>query len=873
MAALSTFQSSHNLVDCFGKQYSVIKVPGNGLCLFHSLSFCLSGDSSLFGRVIYDCINVFQNIPEIFRLRTGFGSRSDSALTLDNYVEFMQRAVQQVQTGFGVVHHDAWGEDGHICAVALLYNISIFTYSLQNRQWHVFNESATGGYVCLLNSTDHFDVLLGIDNNAPEIPSAAHTHAVNRQDYNVSVDAWESLQQHYSFRFVHNFPEDYQGVAIANMPVVAMIDSSTQDDEYITVEASADVFTCKFCLSTFTQPMSLKMHSLRVHKQDIGYAKRCHKKHNANNPGVAFRRNSNRINDRADCAGNVQEVNTNKERTNIASTFGRYEPVCRQHDVETSSATSFDNSPSRRSERIPSKRGLTGADTNLQCTAQRVEIANMPVVTMSDDSKQDEYITAEASENAFTCKVCLSTFTQPMSLKMHNLRVHKKDIGCAKRRDKRDNASNPGVAFSGSYNRSNNSTVTGEINIDCARNIPEVNTDIERTNIASTSGRREPVYRQYDVETSSVTSCDSIPSRRSERIANKRILCGVDTNLECTAAKRCRSSTRTDGTSVNVFGKDGINSPTFTREIDIDYSVNGKELNTDIRTNIASTCARYRPVYRQNNAESSLVTSCGSMSSRRSERIGVHDYFPEHYRGTEIANEPLVGIAENSTHVDECIKVETSRNVYNCDMCSCTFTQPVALEMHKLKVHIVRKCHVCLRIFKHLRSLQLHERRTHKKQIHFKEYGTQSVNIVQTDTMDVDIQDKKKGTFVPAKRVRFVCNIADCRSEFDTAQGLAIHKGRRHRTSTDIMTVISDNQSINTAASTVSTVRRSARIQNTQTTCTVENTTDSQSERLNMQSQHNRSDQGNERTRNENVSVSSFKSTYTRKGHSKKIIF
>ena len=96
MAALNTFQSSHNLVGCFGKQYSVVKMPGNG---FHSLSFCLSGGSSLFGHVIDDCINVFQNIPEVFRHRTGFGSFVSACGEQPSPVEFLKQLFVKIWSG------------------------------------------------------------------------------------------------------------------------------------------------------------------------------------------------------------------------------------------------------------------------------------------------------------------------------------------------------------------------------------------------------------------------------------------------------------------------------------------------------------------------------------------------------------------------------------------------------------------------------------------------------------------------------------------------------------------------------------------------------------------------------------------------------
>ena len=64
--------------DCFGNQYGIRPMAGTGMCGFHCLSQCLTGNQESYHDIIEDCIGVFQNIPELFRLRTNFGSRHDS---------------------------------------------------------------------------------------------------------------------------------------------------------------------------------------------------------------------------------------------------------------------------------------------------------------------------------------------------------------------------------------------------------------------------------------------------------------------------------------------------------------------------------------------------------------------------------------------------------------------------------------------------------------------------------------------------------------------------------------------------------------------------------------------------------------------------
>ena len=105
----------------------------------------------------------------------------------------MNDAIQQVQAGFAVDSY-AWCEDAHFAAISLLYDIAIFIYSQPNKQWYVFNELASRGYICLLSVHGRFDVLLGI-NGAPIVQSVAHTHGMNRNTFPTSGDVWQHLQR------------------------------------------------------------------------------------------------------------------------------------------------------------------------------------------------------------------------------------------------------------------------------------------------------------------------------------------------------------------------------------------------------------------------------------------------------------------------------------------------------------------------------------------------------------------------------------------------------------------------------------------------------------------------------------------------------
>jgi len=58
--------------DCTGNMYRQVRMRGNGFCGFNSLAYCLTGDQQSYEEIIDDCINVFLNVPDLFRIRTNF---------------------------------------------------------------------------------------------------------------------------------------------------------------------------------------------------------------------------------------------------------------------------------------------------------------------------------------------------------------------------------------------------------------------------------------------------------------------------------------------------------------------------------------------------------------------------------------------------------------------------------------------------------------------------------------------------------------------------------------------------------------------------------------------------------------------------------
>jgi len=137
----------------------------------------------------------------------------------------MAKAIERVQSRLPIIDNDAWCEDGHFSVISLLYDVTVYTFSVQSNEWHVFNESATRGYICLLNSPEHFDVL-DSSQGPSVIPPVAHKHAIDRRNFNTPDAVWQSIQCNYSFQFVHKytlhkFPNQFGGICILDNPVVA----------------------------------------------------------------------------------------------------------------------------------------------------------------------------------------------------------------------------------------------------------------------------------------------------------------------------------------------------------------------------------------------------------------------------------------------------------------------------------------------------------------------------------------------------------------------------------------------------------------------------------------------------------------------------
>ena len=454
--------------DCFGNQYAVRPMAGTGLCGFHCLSYCLTGSQGSYGDIIEDCISVFKNIPDLFRLRTNFGSRRDSLVTLDDYRLFINDAVSRVDAGLEL-HPDAWCEDGHFAAIALLYDLMICTYSLVNKQWQVFNESARGGYVTLLSLPGHFDLLTGV-NGAPIIPPGAYTHGVTRDAYNSSEGVWQSLQRNYAFTFVYKLPEGFNGIDIVNRPVISM---------KTTVNQSPVVSTNVRSLSADTDWKTVSSKKKRLYECDF--------------PGCRY------------TGKNFHSVNMHKIRCHCSKES--------PHAVAKMEQMIGEQSTSHIETERDSERNLQSGETDVDvmemvrfmCQEKRKSLINSNKAVLNQRAI-DETALKTNNKNVHECNFpgCRYTSDNAQAVKMHKVRCHrKKQLSIT-------------VMERNQVNEKEFSVVSDNDSI-----INKEMSEMDVQSVTVRSSHQSSVCRKINTDVSSVMSCETTSSRRSERIAQK----------------------------------------------------------------------------------------------------------------------------------------------------------------------------------------------------------------------------------------------------------------------------------------------------------------------------------------------------------------
>jgi len=145
------------------------------------------GTTSSYVSIIHDCLQIFDNVPELFHLRTTYGGRTNSSLL--EYNTMMGHCILQATSGSTA---SAWAEEGHLAAISLLYNIAIFVYSCPDKKWSVFNKNAGAGYICVISKPQHFDAV-DTNNGASPIPKAAETYGITRQT--IPSARWSDIQR------------------------------------------------------------------------------------------------------------------------------------------------------------------------------------------------------------------------------------------------------------------------------------------------------------------------------------------------------------------------------------------------------------------------------------------------------------------------------------------------------------------------------------------------------------------------------------------------------------------------------------------------------------------------------------------------------
>ena len=187
--------------DCFGVEYEVARMPGNGLCGYSAMAYALTGDKRQYAVVIKDLIKAFYANPHLFVQQTEFARFNPN---LSQYHKEMLQAVDGVHRQS--VGRLLWMEDAHLVTFSLLYDVTVFVFDGVCRKWHVYGDGAQRGYICLLSSGGHFDVLQGMRPLKPVVPREAERQGLNRETM-----VWHQVQvdvNRYSYAFVSSWDDE-----------------------------------------------------------------------------------------------------------------------------------------------------------------------------------------------------------------------------------------------------------------------------------------------------------------------------------------------------------------------------------------------------------------------------------------------------------------------------------------------------------------------------------------------------------------------------------------------------------------------------------------------------------------------------------------
>jgi len=200
----------------------------------------------------------------------------------------MRHAVAHV--GSHSVDSEFWMNEGHLTAFAHMYRLTVFVFSCALNRWLAYGDNAhsNSGYVCLLSTGLHFDVLHGVDSVIPAIPRQVELQGLGDEL------SWQTVEVNcdkYTRPFVWKWPHgEQENVSVADTSrgtecsyaSVVRRASPQSSAKQVTWPAepqqtkqvlqvcsdSVDAFHCDVCFRVFTSQRALKIHTTKSHRVD-----------------------------------------------------------------------------------------------------------------------------------------------------------------------------------------------------------------------------------------------------------------------------------------------------------------------------------------------------------------------------------------------------------------------------------------------------------------------------------------------------------------------------------------------------------------------------------------------------------------------------
>ena len=396
--------------DCFGVEYKIARMPPDGLCGYHSLAYALTGDRRKHKDIIEDLLAGFFRNPQLFVLQTEFGQRNGN---LSVYEREMRKAVASVHRKS--VSSQYWMEDGHIVLFCMLFDVSVFVYDLRPKKWYVYGSGSRNGYVCLLASGAHFDVLEGLRSRKPAVPRQAENQGVDRESmvwHRVPVDV-----QRYSYGGVSRWDDEGAVLVDSGRPsspfrasyadIVKCRSSASVDatsESVTTTQSHQDppiplpkrsVFECSVCGRMCVSKRHLDIHWTKMHSDDTAF-----------NDGGS---------QQTEDAGDTESVEGEISGVNDE---GMTRIECETESVQSGESgvcVTKETEASAECEMETVTREEYGTSNTKQCTAGVERDSNI-----KGTQRQWRKVETKAS-----CTVCSKTFKSGRALNIHITRLHK----------------------------------------------------------------------------------------------------------------------------------------------------------------------------------------------------------------------------------------------------------------------------------------------------------------------------------------------------------------------------------------------------------------------------------------------------------------